>query len=278
MKLTWIDDDNVKFFKNVIGDRYLKKKEGEIFAGVIDDAGTAVGAGVFLSQPETLSIEFLAVTDERRRQGIGSFLLDGMTDAARKLDFKYIDAVFYAAPKDEGADILKKFLIANGFRIELIDAKRTVYELDKVLALPDFSEKKENTYVIKPASELTEKEREAVLALENRGIDVSELLSFGNRYGGFLFDGETLKAALYVERFSEGVRIGTLFGDGEAQFVKLFDYAKETVNKNAGAAKELYIDTVGEKTFSYMEKLLEKAGITPKEQFQACGAQRVIGI
>ena len=86
MKLTWIDDDNVKFFKNVIGDRYLKKKEGEIFAGVIDDAGTAVGAGVFLSQPETLSIEFLAVTDERRRQGIGSFLLDGMTDAARKLE------------------------------------------------------------------------------------------------------------------------------------------------------------------------------------------------
>ena len=275
MNLTIIDDDNVKFFENAIGERYKERSEGEIFAGVTDDEEAAVAAGVFEETPEGLFLSFIAVSEEKRRQGIGTFLINGIAELARNAGIKSMDTVFYLDKDDEGKKGFTEFLKHNGFEISDIEGKRSVYDMYKVMDLPAFTgERLKRPYRLKSPAELNEKEKELVLAVNNPMINPKEFISLNNRYGGVIFNKDEVCAMLVAELFDEGVRIGSIYGDGGGLefFPYLFEHAREVLGREGMEIDELFIDTVGEKTVIYEEMLLGKMGIKPIRSYKACGA------
>ena len=61
MKLTMITDENIGYFDPAVGERFRSRKENELFAGVIDDAGEAVAAAVFLEEEGSLILDLIGV-------------------------------------------------------------------------------------------------------------------------------------------------------------------------------------------------------------------------
>ncbi len=279
MKITVIDADNIRFFENAIGSRYVERKENDLFVGVVDEDGEAVGAGVFSGTPEGLFVEQIVVTGHKRRKGVGSFLLEEVSRLASEAGIPSLTAVFYGGDRDQGADILRHFFSKNGFSVESPSAARTVYDMREVLSAPAFSEGRlRRPYRIKTAAELTEEEREKVRAIEDPMIDPEEVVSLKNRYGGILFNKDEVCALLYAEPFCGGVRIGSLYGNGDgiSLFPYLFEHAREIVRREGIAMDELYVDTAGEKTARFEEMYLTKLGIRPKDRYSGCGAIKTL--
>lgn len=275
MTLTIIDEDNIKYFKNAIGERYNERMDNELFAGVMDDDKNAVAAGVFEETPEGLFLSFIAVSEEKRRQGIGTFLLNGIAKLAKNAGINSMDTVFYLDEKNEGAKGFQEFLKHNGFEISDIEGKRSVYDMYKVMDLPAFTgERLKRPYRLKSPAELNEKEKELVLAVNNPMINPKEFISLNNRYGGVIFNKDEVCVMLVAELFDEGVRIGSIYGDGGGLefFPYLFEHAREVLGREGMEIDELYVDTVGEKTAFYEEMLLGKMGMTPVRSYNACGA------
>ena len=275
MTLTIIDEDNIKYFKNAIGERYNERMDNELFAGVMDDDKNAVAAGVFEETPEGLFLSFIAVSEEKRRQGIGTFLLNGIAKLAKNAGINSMDTVFYLDEKNEGAKGFQEFLKYNGFEINEIEGKRSVYDIYKIKELPPFTtDRLRRPYRIKSSVELNEKEKEMVLAIDNPMINPYDFISLKNRYGGVLFNKDEICAMLVAEPFNDGIRIGSIYGDGEgvSMFPYLFEHAREVLERESMEIDELYVDTVGEKTAFYEEMLLGKMGMTPVRSYNACGA------
>ena len=126
MIMTLIDDDNIRYFEAVIGERYSEKNENELYAGVIDDAGEAVAAGIFVDTPDGPEVDFIAVSDDRRRQGIGSFLLREMKTVCKKSGIGSMHATLFTEKEEAASDANFLFLKKNGFEMNELDARRSV--------------------------------------------------------------------------------------------------------------------------------------------------------
>ena len=276
MRLTLIDDDNISFFEKAIGDRYAKKKENELFAGVIDDENKACAAAVFSEQPEGLYLEHIAVDDERRRQGIGSFLISEMNKTAKRSGVKNMYAVFFAGEEDEGSKSFTAFLEKNGFTITRPEVKRSVYDIQEVLRLPSFVKGPlKRPFRIKTPAELSEKDMESINGIDDPMVDPADVSSYKNRYGCVLFEKDEIRAILVAEMFGKGIRIGTLYstGEGASFFGYLFEHAMEIARSESTELEELVVDTAGEKMEKFEKLFFEKMKVRSVKCFRAVGAE-----
>ena len=275
MRFTLIDEDNIMFFEPAIGDYYSKKSGSEIFAGIIDDEGTAAAAGVFVEKDESLNIRMIAVDEEHQRQGMGSLLLDGIKYHAKQIGVRSLDTLFFTEAEDEGADAFRAFLLKNGFTVEALDAGRSVYDLHEVMKPDAFSPGPiKYPYRIRSVFSLSPKETEAIKKLDDPMIDPEEILSEDNRYGSAIFSKDELCALLYAEPFADGVRIGSLYGNGDGAilFPYLFEHAKKIIAQDSISCGGLYIDHAGEQMLHLEEFFLKRAGVAPLSRLNALGA------
>ena len=278
MIMTLIDDDNIRYYEAVVGDRYVKRTENELYAGVIDDDGEAVAAGIFVDTPDGLEVDFIAVADERRRQGIGSFLLCEIKDVCKESGVGSMHATLLAERDEAASDALYHFLEKNGFEIGELDARRSVYDLREVLSLPPFAEAPlKSQYLIKSVSELSEKEKEIIcdmLDLKSIMTDPHRVVSFENRHGGFLFEEDKIRALIVAETFRGAVHLVSLYGDGEGlkMFPYLFDHVKEAVRRDETEYDMLIIDTAGDKMASFEDHFLENSGVRAIKQYHVYNA------
>ncbi len=276
MRLTLIDDDNIRFFENAIGDRYAEKKENELFAGVIDDEKKACAAAAFSEQPEGLYLEHIAVDDERRRQGIGSFLIGEMKKTAKSSGITNMYALFFADENDEGSEDFTAFLEKNGFTITRPEVKRTIYDIQEVLSLPPFVKGPlKRPFRIKTPTELSEKDMENINGIDDPMVDPEDVSSYKNRYGCVLFEKDEIRAILVAEMFGKGIRIGTLYstGEGASLFAYLFEHAINIARCESTELEELVVDTAGEKMEKFEKLFFEKMKVRSVKSFRAVGAE-----
>ena len=279
MIMTLIDDDNIRYFEAVIGERYSEKNENELYAGVIDDAGEAVAAGIFVDTPDGPDVDFIAVSDDRRRQGIGSFLLREMKTVCKKSGIGSMHATLFTEKEEAASDAIFLFLKKNGFEMNELDARRSVYDLYRLMSLKPFATTAlKRPYTIKSVAELSEKDKGKICGKldseENNLVDPQKVISFENRYGGILFEKDEPRAMIAAEHFYGGVHILSLYGDGDGlrMFPYLFDHVKEAVRREGMELDELVIDTVGEKMAAFEERFMSGHDVDAVRRYQVYDA------
>ncbi len=275
MKLTMITDENAEFFRNVIGERFRERKDNEVFTGVIDDRKEPVAAAIFLEEGDELLLDLIAVVDGRRRQGVGSFLIREMKEAALGAGFGTISLVMYRNEKSPEENGFWEFLARNGFQIQETETKRRVYDLSGVMELPPFSETPiKRPFRIKSCFELTEEERESLKNLEGVTDGAGEKELENNRYGGVVLERNEVRAMLVCKPEWDGVLISSILGTGEGlkHFPWLFDNARELIRQEGMEFDKLYIDTAGKKTADYEDLFLRRRGIEASEEFTGFAA------
>ncbi len=276
MIYTIIGEENQKYFQAVIGEYLEDGAHNRLMAGVINDDGEAVGAGVFSDYGEILSVDMIAVTREHRRKGVGSFLLAETEKLAKKAGMKEMSAELFVEEGGKEEEFIS-FLNKNGFVGEYIPAKRTVYPLDDMVHLTYAKTGVTEGLAFVCASDLTDKQREQVESAEENGADTEALLSGDNEYGGFLFKGEELICGLAVEPFLEGVRFSSVYSTGDIQkLLALFDIAAEKIRSVGGALDFLYVDTVSEGLAEFESLITKKHGASPEKVFRAYASRKEV--
>ncbi len=279
MKLTRITEQNFHYFDEETQRHFAQKKEGELFAGVLDEKGCAVAAGLFSEYPRGLMLESLAVGEEHRKKGIGSFLLREMLSLAGQAGMEEMSTLFFSDPEAEGEKIWRSFLSKNGFFFTDAEGKRSLYDLSDVLqATPFVRGSLKRPFRIKKPGELSGEEKERIRRIKAPLVDPEEVISLDNRYGGVMFEKKEICAMLVCAPFQNGVRLSSLYGNGGgvSLFPHLFEHAREAVRNECMGYEALYIDTAGKNTAEFETLFLGKLGIGAVREYEACAAVRRI--
>ena len=149
MRLKLITKDNLRDFEELLPDVFMNMKE-LLGVACIDESGEEdiiLGTSVVFPKEEedTLELQWMYVEPEHRRKGVGSFMLEGIRNMAAAAGLRLIDVVFCGEGTEEeesdewtsdpanepedrwddeemvredeytDAEILKRFLLENGF-------------------------------------------------------------------------------------------------------------------------------------------------------------------
>lgn len=154
MKLKILDGNRIRMFAGYIPERFLTGQD-RLYLGAASDGGICAAA-VFTMGTESF-LDYIYVTEDKRREGIGSFLLNEFFRIAGEMGVKSLAASFYG--NEEAVSFLEKngFFVGRGsqmYSITLADAKAS----DKFVGLM----KRRYDYDIRSFEKLSHVERKTV--------------------------------------------------------------------------------------------------------------------
>ncbi|MCR5521919.1 MAG: GNAT family N-acetyltransferase [Lachnospiraceae bacterium] len=142
MKITGIDNTNIEAFGPFLSESMKKilATEGETIAiGAYDEEADNVATGVIAGEQENeaFRIRYLFVDQTRRREGIGTFLLDYLSEICLQNE---ISVMFAEYPDDGEYEETAKFFDSCGFDGEAAVAKDYTMRLGDVKKLKMFAD------------------------------------------------------------------------------------------------------------------------------------------
>ncbi len=268
MILTRIGDKNYEYFAALIDRFYDEAVQERFYIGVVDDDDIPVAAAVFEEAGDIMILRYIAVVKNRRREGIGRFLLDNMRGRIADSGVHTIMATFFAPEGEEDKMPSLLFFRSMGFEQdeEETGLRRSIYPLEEVIESVKMRGYKE--YVRRP-DELSAEVRESLSSIDD--IDEDEIMGSTNRYGGVLIKNGRAKAAIAVTDMYKGVRISAIASDGDlAENMKyLYAFAAARIAKEAPEKELLYIDTLGKKLMAYEDRFMKEKGVQCTERHYA---------
>ncbi len=286
MIITVINDDNVRFFYEAIGERYDQRKNNETYVGLVNDDDRAVGAAILTAGSGSMLLSYIGIEDESRRQGLGSMFIDEIIDSIDRTMFDRLKAILFLKDTDRNGPI-PAFLKSNVFMERPSYSRRTRYDLKAIMDMAASADRRrfDNGTVVR-AENLSDPQREMIYEIDDilyedkdAYFDAERILSDDNRFGGIYIKDDRVVAALCASPFEDGVRIENIYAskDGREGLKELFDNAIIRISDQDEIPQYLYIDTVGAALQQFEDKLMGAKGISPVESRKAYVFERELG-
>ena len=204
MILEIISNENAKDYMEFLPDFFYK---AELMLGIVcldEETDTPVGFTMLTLKEESLLIEYIYVTEEYRRRGVGTLMLEGAGEMAEAAGINTLEVYYNAMPDYE--DIPGQFLLENEF---LISEAGELMEFDSAdLLYSDYVKnirypKELDVYDCIPIGRLS-KQQENRLKKRLEGYSGSDFLPFSNGDMSFLCEKsgeEKYDLHMKVERF-----------------------------------------------------------------------------
>ena len=203
MIITVINDDNVRFFYEAIGERYDQRKNNETYVGLVNDDDRAVGAAILTAGSGSMLLSYIGIEDESQRQGLGSMFIDEIIDSIDRTMFDRLKAILFLKDTDKNGPI-PAFLKSNVFMERPSYSRRTRYDLKMIMEMAASADRRrfDNGTVVR-AENLSDPQREMIyetddILYEDKDayFDAERILSDDNRFGGIYIKDDRVVAAL----------------------------------------------------------------------------------
>lgn len=207
MKVILVQEDNFDAFDSMIPEEYL---EGKVLVLGCIDGKIAVGVTVVQFAQEVFNIAYLYVESDRRKEGIGNMLLEGVL-AVKEQRFPNVPVACMYPSDHMYADIFNHMLMMHGFEIET--ERKAVYMIRRVNI--EFSPLMRKYSAVKPVSGLVKLEtisakmRNKLIAdmkKLNKQIDleVDDFIEADEQLSVCLMEKDTCTAVMLVNNDEDG--------------------------------------------------------------------------
>ncbi|MCR5654098.1 MAG: GNAT family N-acetyltransferase [Lachnospiraceae bacterium] len=284
MLVTRITEANAFAFTTPIEELWENRSANEIFLGLVDDTDSAVGVAMLEDTGLELEIRYFAIAEECRGRGYGKYFLERIFE---NFDQPLISRISCCLFVDEGKDSeFLSFLGHNGFQVDTIEGRRSVYDLFEVLqAAPFCRSSLSAAEKIIPARSAKDDIKLEIYALEDEAeakgmiLDARRMLSRENVFGGILLKDERISSMLAIMPFLDGVRIESIYASHGSLIgvMKLLDRAVQVIKTREDVPEKLYIDSVGATVLGFEDRLLSEKGVEPEAKMQAMIATKMFG-
>lgn len=283
MIFTSISDKNLEYFGEDILEYWKSAKANRTFFGLVDDDDNAIGVAVVDLFLDNADIIYFGIADEARGKGYGRYFMDCLYDNLNKYFVSGLTFAMYVED-DESPEVFD-FLEHCGFTIKKGTTRRSIYDMEQVLAAAPFSKNglPEGAKLIRGAmadDDIQAKVIKIAYEVNENGSYLNEdmILSEDNRYGGIMLRAGEVSCMLSMLSFDEGVRLEGMYAGGKAlnELMYLFDYGVEAITVEQPSPKLLYVDTAEGNLQKFEDTLMKKKNISPTGRLVSMVATRRI--